>query len=287
MKNKLPITLLALLAIIIVACTYCAPRTAALLIVSAQNELNREVRENFANPSVLKITSRPIIIATPAVAGTKILKQIIVPCPYPVIGTAFVITPSGYAVTVTHVVDTKENYQECLADFQARFTNMGGFVSLYDWKMASSYTATTASGETYPMQVISTEPEDKGDKALVFIPPKERQQWKPVVFSDNEVLSDQVVAVVGTPLGVNDMIVAGKVGRNALYNLNGLNYNLIVAPVYPGNSGGPAITLFNMKVIGMVDLLLISDDTVTGIVCLIPSKDIKEFLKKELPDYSF
>ncbi len=248
-----------------------------------QDNLYKQIRDEVATPSVFKVIARPIITVIPHAEPQK---SVSVECPYASIGTVFAITSDGYALTASHVVDTTEDYDACLKDLQKKFTEKKLPLTHFDWKGSAKYVVTNAVGQTFEMKVIFADDIEKSDQALVFITPKLGQSFKPLLFSHEKNLSDQSVAIIGSPVGVDNVISIGKIARKQLHEGT---YRLLVAPVYPGNSGGPAITLFDMKVVGMIDQILLvgHEDGMTEIARLVPSENILTFLKKHLPERTF
>ena len=125
------------------------------------------------------------------------------------VGSGFFISPDGYAVTNTHVVDSAKSVQ-----------------------------VTTDDGTIYTAKVIGTDP--KSDIALIKVEGK--KDFPYVKFADQEPRVGDWVVAVGNPFGLGGTVTAGIVsanGRNigtSAYD----DYIQIDAPINKGNSGGPA-----------------------------------------------
>jgi len=125
------------------------------------------------------------------------------------LGSAFFISPDGYAVTNNHVV-----------------------------KSAQSVEITTDDGKTYTAKVIGTDP--KTDLALIKV--DGRNDLPYVKFADAEPRVGDWVVAVGNPYGLGGTVTAGIVSARGR-DIGAGPYDDFIqvdAPVNKGNSGGPA-----------------------------------------------
>ncbi len=127
-------------------------------------------------------------------------------------GSGFFVSPDGYAVTNTHVVDHAKSVQ-----------------------------VTTDDGTVYTAKVVGTDP--KTDLALIKI--GGRNDFPYVKFADHAPRIGDWVVAVGNPFGLGGTVTAGIVsarGRDigaGSYD----DYIQIDAPINKGNSGGPAFNV--------------------------------------------
>jgi len=277
--------LLACLFVIALLSLSCAPFVQQSYL-DAQDATYKMVRQNIANPSVFTIHTSGKIIFTEKVADKDAKPQVATVSCGGGIGEGFVIAPDGHALTVTHVTDLSREYIECFA--KAKEIMAENKVNIDDFTAQNivKYEATFASGENMPFEVMkSASPAAEKDTTLIMLHPEKPKVFQPIIFSSATDLSDQSIAVIGSPFGTSNIVASGKIARTE--PMGKTDRMIIIAAIYPGNSGGPAVSLHDMKVVGMVDAVQIADGTITNIATMIPSSSILFFLHEVLPGYGF
>jgi hypothetical protein len=156
------------------------------------------------------------------------------------LGTGFVVSPGGEALTCRHVV----------AD-------------------ASQLSITLADGSTTTAEVVASDPDR--DLALLKL---ERTGLPSVTFgSSDDLKAGADVAAVGAPLGLENSVTKGVVS-NPSREINGKHYLQISAQLNPGNSGGPVINAKG-EVVGIANAII---KEANGVGFAIPSSVALEFL---------
>jgi serine protease Do len=119
---------------------------------------------------------------------------------------------------------------------------------------AISITVTNSKGNTFPAQVINTDPVT--DLALIKINSSQLQNMK--IGDASKLRAGDWVLAIGNPLGEGIIVTQGIISRlgvsvpvSATQNYNDLIEN--TAPINPGNSGGPLINMAG-EVIGITTL---------------------------------
>ncbi|GAB4200819.1 MAG: hypothetical protein Fur0023_04570 [Bacteroidia bacterium] len=172
------------------------------------------------------------------------------------LGTAFLISNDGYAVTNYHVIDDASNPNK---------------IELYDTHNKISYTAKVIAKDI------------RNDLALLKIEDdKFGKQYLPYSISNKSPRVGEEVFVIGYPeadkLGTEPKFVDGKISALSGVQDDMSSYQL-TTPVYPGNSGSP---LFNKngEIIGVINAKFKSGDNVsyaikkTALINLLESNNV-------------
>jgi len=249
--------------------------------VLKKDTLNKWIRENIAG-SVLSIKTshtidiqlfnvpdkkgKPIFRVRKALGGSLGAGTVIKDC-------------QGCLLSVEHVVknvDSSKKLDEMVAQVQKE--SPGLYVEA---KIVSEYALVDRQGNTYPARVVMT---GKNDLSLV-----QAIDWKHfsipglAVYNGKDFMDKEAV-VIGEPLGHKDTIFFDvHTGNGDIYASEDGKYTLITAPVLPGNSGGPVILLYNMKLYSAVSSVVISGKSLTSLGYVAPNDVINEFLKKAVP----
>ena len=160
-------------------------------------------------------------------------------------GTGCIVTSDGYILTGSHVIE--------------------GYTSV---------TVTTANGQEYKAQVVSTMGKNK-DLALLKINPKRPMQT--IKFGDSENLKvGQKVLAIGNPFGFNGTLTQGIISRID-YKRGKIQTD---AAINPGCSGGPLLNSSG-EVIGINQSIYNPDNNISniGIGFAIPINDAKRFMQ--------
>ena len=161
------------------------------------------------------------------------------------IGTGFFISPNGYAITCRHVIEEEGNH-----------------------------TAILHNQKKYPIGIISKS--DEYDLALILVTQQERTPYlllkNPVEIDDG----DRIYAV-GISAEYKSIITDGIFTGLRKHDTAGKRIVLFSAPVNPGNSGGPLVSI-DGKVIGAISSELLSNNgiPVSGVGFAVPSDYILE-----------
>ena len=158
-------------------------------------------------------------------------------------GSGFLITPDGYAVTNSHVVQGRKEL-----------------------------TATTADGDAIDADVIGDDPAT--DLALLRLAARDMPHAP--VGDSQLVRVGQLVIAIGSPLGLQSTVSTGvvsAVGRSMRGGDGRLIDNVIqhAAPINPGNSGGPLVDTRG-RVVGVNTAVIIQTQ---GLGFAVPSNTVQ------------
>lgn len=195
------------------------------------------------------------------------------------LGSGTVISDRGYIITAKHVIDDAEVVKKIAQITDSiQKDNPGNRIEV---KVTSEYSLVNQDGKSFVAFVVAV---DKNDLALMKIKNKKDFNAPAVEVSREKDLSDKSVIVIGSPLGIKDIIMDGRIARQTLIKEKGGNrYSYVIAPVVPGNSGGPVITLSDMKIVGVVAEITTVGGSLTNIALMVPNTVINKFLEKSLP----
>lgn len=261
---------LAVITIFVLSLVGCASLSKELYpgqnAVRAEHASIKYLRENIADPSSLRIDVA-LSLTTPT--KSKVCTEDV--------GTVSVISENGYFLTNAHNTNISRLKDACLRGIAKDKKNpflIGSSVS--DFGFAVSYTLTDSRGQTFQVIPVKIWPETEKDMA-VFRTAKDYQvKWKPVVFSDATSFSDEPVAAIGTPRGMNDVVTLGKIARPELFSVKDQKFLLIDVPIDHGSSGGAVINLLDMTVVGMASMVIPGTEYAEAL----PAWVIKEALKE-------
>jgi serine protease Do len=158
-------------------------------------------------------------------------------------GSGFFISPDGYAVTNSHVVENAESMQ-ILADDQ----------------------------KIYAAKVVGTDP--VSDLALLKV--DGRNDFPSVKLADETPRIGSWVLAIGNPFGLGGTVTAGIVSARER-NLGIGGYQDLIqidAPINKGDSGGPSFDL-DGKVIGVNTMIFSPSGGSIGIAFAIPAETVK------------
>ena len=175
------------------------------------------------------------------------------------LGSGFIISKEGYAVTNYHVVE--------------RETRLAATLYLKEGEALRRV-------RIRDVEIVALNP--FLDLALIKIPATEGVEFKPVYLAEDADYreGDQTFAI-GNPLGLERSVSQGIIS-NRNRNFEGLTYIQTTAQINPGNSGGP---LFNARgeVIGVTNMKLTFGE---GLGFAIPVTYVKNFLD-EYPAFAY
>jgi S1-C subfamily serine protease len=237
-------------------------------------------REHRANPSAFAIEAQSFadvkIYDNPEKTGTPINRARL--SLGGGVGAGTVITEGGHLLTVRHLIDDSDavsKYAKIVADTEKK--SPGKFI---DAKVSTEYTLTNHAGKKFLAIKVFL-----GDNDLALIQAKNPDKFpgRPVEISQEKNLSDKMVVMYGTPLGIEGIGMPGIVARDKKETTDGGDYMYVIAPIVPGNSGGAVITLGDMKMVGVISAVAKKDGSFTSIALFIPNDIINKFLDKALP----
>lgn len=157
------------------------------------------------------------------------------------LGSGFIISPSGLAVTCYHVVDTNKKVKVVLG-----------------------------TGEVYYAEVVLVN--EQTDSALLKLPPRgSSYNYSELSTSAKE---GDTAFVYSNPHGIKNALTQGIVAKSDTKGEFALDsFTLFDAGVAPGSSGG-AIFNVNGEIIGMVDAVFTQGSLMLGV----KASDLKELL---------
>jgi serine protease Do len=159
------------------------------------------------------------------------------------LGSGFFISPDGYAVTNSHVVEDGDTAE-----------------------------IRTNDNKTYPAKVIGRD--SLTDVALIKV--DGRTDFSYVKFADQPPRVGEWVLAVGNPLGLGGTVTAGIVSARErdVETSSATDFLQIDAPINQGDSGGPS---FNARgdVIGVNSMILSSSKGSVGVAFAIPADTVK------------
>lgn len=171
-------------------------------------------------------------------------------------GTGFAVTAEGHVLTNHHVIEEEGK----------------NLVQLPGRK------------DPVPAKVLARDPQR--DIALLKVEVPEGVELKPVHIGTTEVHRGTRVGAFGFPaegaIGSGLKITTGVISADPDQTEEGMF--LLDCRVNPGNSGGPLCDVRG-NVVGMVTAKSLSTAEMDSYGMALPAKDLREFLKKHLPDY--
>jgi serine protease Do len=182
-------------------------------------------------------------------------------------GSGVILSPDGYIITNSHVVQGSRRVQVRLPPNAAE---LEGHTSILP-----------PEGKTFTAQVMGVDRET--DLAVLKIDAKNLPHLE---FGDSESLRQgQLVMAIGTPLGLEGSVSMGVVSAVArqLKPDDTVVYVQTDAPINPGNSGGPLVDDAG-RMIGINTLILTQSGGSEGIGFAIPShivKNVYDQLRKD------
>lgn len=224
------------------------------------------LRENIANPSSLRLDIA-LTLVTPI--KSKVCAEDV--------GTVFVISEKGYFLTNAHNANFPRLKNACLKGIAKDKNNpfLAG-TSASDFTFTISYTLTDSRGRTFQVVPVHIWDETKKDMAVFRTAKDYHIKWKPIEFSDTTSFSDEPIAAIGTPRALSDVITLGKVMRSESFSVQEQKFLLLDVPVDHGSSGGAVVNLLDMKVVGMLSMVLPGTEFAEAL----PAWVIKDALKE-------
>ncbi|MCX6738651.1 MAG: S1C family serine protease, partial [Candidatus Parcubacteria bacterium] len=212
----------------------------------------------------LQIFDNPEKTGKPLFHSRKVIKQ--------GIGAGTVIA-QGYLISVKHLVDDTDSIEK-LKKMTAGVEkdNPGKYI---DAKVITEYSLIDSKGKSFLASLVAV---DKNDLSLLKVKDPERFHYLPIEVSHKKFFSDESIIAIGSPLGVKNVITDGKIARRDLEKMKDGDYLYLVAPIVPGNSGGPVLTLGDMKMIGVVSMVMLEQSSLTDIALVVPNTVINKFL---------
>lgn len=242
----------------------------------AQDAAMKYLRESIVNPSTFAINTG-VLVASVSRDGKKLPA---VTCAE-IWGESFTVSEKGYFLTNDHVASVPDDMQqECRTKAIEFFKKENVDVSPNDINILSEYVLVGADGSKFSVTPVKTWPDI--DMALFRVVEKTGKSFKPVVFSDSLSFSDEAVAAIGNPLSLKDSIIIGKIISPQIVKSGEKGESLMFnAGVEEGNSGGPLVSLSDMKVVGMTTRVIPVEGTMTPTPFsgAIPAWVIKKALK--------
>ena len=267
---KIKYFMVFLLAVFIGGCAHAPIGEQWRQSVLERNEMYRFVREEIIHPSVFSFKSTAEVSFKDA-SKEKPIASINASCRNPMIGEAFVVNESGDLLTVKHNLHNK--LRECEKAIAEEISEKGLPFSFADLSIVPSFFIIGPDEKEYAVEMIKESPVK--DLAIVHVTDKKELVLKPLFLSEKTGVMDEDVVIVGSPIGMTNTAVYGHVANDALVR-GGI---LFEASVYPGNSGGPLISLGETKALGIVtNAILGGNGQILNFGVAIPSWEIKKFL---------
>jgi len=187
-------------------------------------------------------------------------------------GAVFSFGKNDTLLTVKHNLTGK--VQACAEGIEKEITAKGLSISLNDILIVPSYSIIGSDGKDY--MVVPDKVSETKDLATLKITDKGSLKIKPLFLSDETTVIPQEVAAIGSPIGIKNVTVYGNIARKDL--VNGMILSSV--SVYPGNSGGPMISLKDMKVLGIIaDVIQSGTGQMLNFGTAIPVWEVKAFLR--------
>ena len=166
-----------------------------------------------------------------------------------VLGSGFIVAPSGIVLTNKHVVKDQQ-----------------GMV------------VQTADGKQYPVVQVRTDPDQ--DVAVLRIDAKTPLPFARLGNSDTAEIGDWVLTI-GSPLELEQTVSAGIISakNRSFCSSHPTRYLQTDAVVNPGSSGGPLVAL-NGDVIGITSSIASDDGGYQGIGFAVPASVVQRLLKE-------
>ncbi len=250
--------------------------------VLALDDAHKYVRDNIADKSYFSVNSRYFVDVklydNPEKKGEPLnrVRKLL----FGVGGGATVISNGkGYLITAKHVI----NPEGALALMEkTKVTLEKKSPGMYvDMTLVPEYTLTNRDGDTFLASVVAL-----GDEELGMLRVNKYKNFNApgVVLSDadSSALSDKAVVMIGGPLGVHNAIMDGRIARSEDVKTEEGKFMYVIAPIVPGNSGGPVITLDDMKLVGVVSQVMVEpgSGTLVSIGLFVPNSVINKYVKK-------
>lgn len=198
------------------------------------------------------------------------------------LGTAFIVRDDGFLLTNRHVADVSKIKKEFSEKLQALYSALSPPQKV-DLHFTESYKAVDSSGITFLVSVVKIS--DSIDAAIFQFQQTPALRRKSFALEDESEGLFSPVAVLGSPLGISNVIGFGHIARTKLYGCGDekQEYLLFISPLNPGNSGGPLYNLETDKVSGMVTAYIVSNKGNSLISCAVPASLLIKFLNENLP----
>jgi serine protease Do len=168
------------------------------------------------------------------------------------LGSGFIISPDGYAITNAHVIQGERRLRATVFE-----------------KGEASMRRT----EIEDVEIIAVN--NHIDLALIKLKHPTGGEFPTVPLNvDDELNAGQTVFAIGAPLGLDRTLSEGVIATT-LRNFQGVTYIQTTAQINPGNSGGP---LFNAKgeVIGVANMKIPFGE---GLGFAIPMRYVRDFIR--------
>ena len=198
-------------------------------------------------------------------------------------GVATVIPQGkGYLITAGHVIKTAEA-EEMVAKIVANTekANPGMFL---DAKVIAEYGVVAVNGKSFSASSIATE--EGIDLGIIQVKNIKSFDGKGVALSKETNWADKSVFIIGNPLDIKNVILDARISNGLIEHREELgDIMYVVVPIAPGNSGGAVISVYDLKMAGVVSAVVTNKDppSLTSHGIFIPNTVIEKFLEKHLP----